>query len=138
MKRIAVPTLPDTYFELVRRFPLVPIRDENHLDAATEVLHDLIARNLDEGEEAYLDVLSDLVGAYEAEHYPPADVPPGVVLKELLHQNRLSQGELARQTGIAQSTLSAICQGTRMPTVEQARKLGERFKLEPAAFLELG
>jgi len=129
--------VPDTYFELVRRFPLVPIRDEEHLDQATVVLHDLIARDLDEGEAAYLDVLTDIVGAYEDEHYPPAQVAPSDLLKELLDQNRLSQGELARQAGIAQSTLSAICQGTRKPTVEQAKKLGERFKLEPAAFLSL-
>lgn len=130
--------MPDTYFELVRRFPLVPIRDEDHLDAATVVLHDLIARDLDEGESAYLDVLTEIVGTYEAEHYPPADVPPGEVLKELLHQNRLSRHVLAKATGIAQSTLSAICEGTRTPTVEQAKKLGSHFKLEPAAFLDLG
>lgn len=137
MKRTAVPTLPDSYFDLVRRFPLVPIRDEGHLDAATAVLHDLVARDLDAGEGAYLDVLSELVGAYEAERHPPATAPAGEILKELPYQNRLSQVELARQTGVAQSTLSAIRQGTRKPTVEQARKPGERFNLEPAAFLEL-
>ncbi|OJW17709.1 MAG: hypothetical protein BGO49_18240 [Planctomycetales bacterium 71-10] len=97
----------------------------------------MTARNLDEGEAAYFDVLTDLVEAYESEVMPEEDVPPGSVLKEMLYQNGLSQHDLAKQTGIAQSTLSAICQGTRKPTVDQAKKLGERFKLKPAAFLEL-
>jgi HTH-type transcriptional regulator/antitoxin HigA len=133
----AAPTMPETYFDLVKRFPLVPIRDEGHLDAATEVLHELIARDLDDGERAYVDVLTEIVGVYEAEHYPPDDVPPGEVLKELLLQNSISQHELAKITGIAQSTLSAICQGSRKPTLEQAKILGDHFKLKPAAFLEL-
>lgn len=128
----------DTYFALVKRFPLVPIQDDDHLDEATEILHELIARDLDASGEAYVDVLTDLVEAYETAtipHGPP--VPPDRVLKEMLYQHRLSQAELARQTGIAQSTLSAICLGARKPTVEHAKILGERFKLKPETFLGL-
>lgn len=130
--------IPDTYFQLVQRFPLVPIQDDDHLDEATEVLHELIATDLDAGGEAYLDVLTDLVEAYETETIPYGPpVPPDRVLKEMLYQNRLSQAQLAKEVGIAQSTLSAICQGTRTPTLEQAKILGERFKLTPATFLGL-
>ncbi|WP_165072797.1 helix-turn-helix domain-containing protein [Paludisphaera rhizosphaerae] len=133
-----VVTLPDSYFELVRRFPLTSIRDWDHLKEAETVLHGLLRQNLDAGGEAYLDALTDLVETFETENIPygpPA--PPADVLKEMLYQHRLSQAQLARQIGIAQSTLSAICQGTRMPTLEQAKILGERFRLTPATFLGL-
>lgn len=60
-----------SYLELVRRFPLRPIRTEEELDAATVVIHSLIDKEvLTPPEDDYLDVLSDLVIAYEEVHYP--------------------------------------------------------------------
>lgn len=137
MKTTKSGTMPDTYFDLVRQFPLVSIRSFDHVREASTFLNLLLSRSLDEGGEAYVDALSDLIELFETEHIPIVDVPPGEVLKELLYQNRLTQAELAKQVGIAQSTLSSICAGTRKPTVAQAVKLGERFKLRAAAFLPL-
>ena len=58
------------YFELVRRFPLRPIRSERELDNAIAVIDDLIARLARSAEaDDYLDVLSDLVEKYESEHH---------------------------------------------------------------------
>ena len=50
---------PDTYFALVKLFPLTHLRDDDHLDAAQEVIDRLLTCNLDEGEQDYLDVLTD-------------------------------------------------------------------------------
>ncbi len=54
--------LPDTYFKLVRRFPLTHLRDDEHFEAAREVMLRLLEEELDEGGQEYLDVLTDLVG----------------------------------------------------------------------------
>jgi len=61
----------DSYLELVIAFPLSSIRSERHLAEAQKVMDQLLSkRKLDEGEETYLDALSDLVAVYEDEHHP--------------------------------------------------------------------
>jgi hypothetical protein len=44
-------SLPESYFELVRRFPLIHIRDDDHLEAATGVIDRLLRQERDEGEQ---------------------------------------------------------------------------------------
>ncbi len=53
----------------------------------------------------------------------------------LLESNELSQSELARKTGIAQSTLSAVLGGSRALTREHIVALARFFGISPAAFL---
>ncbi len=100
--------VPDTYLKLVKRFPLIHIRDDAHLDAALELLSELLRQERDVGTREYLDVLTDLVAAYEDEHVPMPDVSEADVLRELMRSNRLSQMQLAKSVGMAQSTISAV------------------------------
>jgi HTH-type transcriptional regulator/antitoxin HigA len=128
-------TLPDTYFELVKRFPLTRIRDDHHLDAAQEVIDRLLEEEPDEGAREYLDVLTDLVEAYEDEHVPIPDASEAAVLHELLRSNGLSQAKLGKAVGISQSTISAVLNGTRSLTKDQVIALARFFRVAPAAFL---
>jgi len=128
-------TLPDTYFKLVKRFPLTHLRDENHAEAAQEVIDQLLQRNLDHGEQEYLDALTDLLEVYEDEHVPIPDAPEADVLRELMRANGLSQPRLAKKASIAQSTLSAVLNGHRSLTKEQVVTLAKFFGVSPAAFL---
>ena len=67
------------------RVPLVPIRTEEELDAATKVIHSLIDRDeLSGPEQEYLYALTDLVEAYEAEHYPDEPVSDTEILNNHL------------------------------------------------------
>ena len=95
----------------MKRFPLIHIRDEAHLDEAIELLSDLLRQERDQGTQEYLDVLTDLVAAYEDEHVPMPDVSEAHVLRELMRSNRLSQMQLAKAVGMAQSTVSAVLTG---------------------------
>src|SRR5947209_17865795 len=94
--------MTDTYFELVQQFPLVRVRGDAHLAEAQEMIDYLLGRNLDEGEQQYLDVLTDLVEAYEDEHHPIPDAPEADVLRVLLQANNLNQVKLAKLVGMAQ------------------------------------
>src|SRR4051812_39181266 len=84
-------TLPDTYFELVRTFPLIHIGDDAHLEEAMALIDRLSAEDLDKGGEAYLDVLSDLVETYGDAHFPIPDASESDVLRELMGSNRITQ-----------------------------------------------
>jgi HTH-type transcriptional regulator / antitoxin HigA len=128
-------TLPDTYFERVRRFPLTHIRDDAHLDAAQGVIDGLLREELDLGAQEYLDALTDLVETYEAAHVTIPDAPEADVLRELVRASGLTQPDLAKKVGIAQSTLSAVLNGTRSLTKEQVVILARHFRVSPVAFL---
>lgn len=127
--------MPDTYFRLIRRFPLAHLRNEEELDAATALMHELSARELDAGEAAYFEILCDLVGAYEDEHHPIPDASETEVLRYLMDTKPISQSELADTVGIARSTVSAVLSGSRSLTRQQVQKLAAFFQVSPAVFL---
>ena len=128
-------TVPDSYFRMVRQFPLTHIRDDVHLRAAQARIDRLLEMELDSGGQAYLDVLTDLVEAFEHEHEKIPDASEAEVLRELLRSSGLSQPQLAKKVGIAQSTISAVLSGARTLTKEQILILGRFFHVSPLAFL---
>jgi HTH-type transcriptional regulator/antitoxin HigA len=130
-------TLPDTYFELVKQFPLTRIKDEEHLAQAQEFLDNLLRQDLDEGGEAYLDALSDFIENYEAGNEPSSDAPPEDVLRELINSSKLSQQQLSKAVGIAQSTISAVLNGSRKLTTDHIMRLARHFNVSPTVFLPL-
>jgi HTH-type transcriptional regulator/antitoxin HigA len=123
---------------LVRAHPLLPLRSEEELDAALGLIDRLLARDPppDAGEEAYLEALAVLVQAYEDEHYPLPAVSAAAMLRHLLEQHERTLSQVARATGIAVSTLSAVLHGKRQLNLPHIRKLAPYFGVEPAAFLE--
>jgi HTH-type transcriptional regulator/antitoxin HigA len=127
--------LPDTYFKLVKRFPLVHIRDDAHLRHASETINRLLQEDRDEGAEEYLDVLTDLVEAYESQHVLIPDASEADVLRELMRANGLSQLRLAQEVKISQSTISAVLTGARSLTKDQVLRLAKFFQVSPTAFM---
>lgn len=125
----------DTYLDLVKQFALTPIQDDDHLAEAIYVIDQLLQHNLDEGEQDYLDVLTELVADYEDEHVTIPDASEADVLRELMRSNGLTQAELKRKTGIAQPTISAVLNGERSLTKDQVVILAKFFGISPAAFM---
>ncbi|MBA3700421.1 MAG: transcriptional regulator [Planctomycetes bacterium] len=77
-----------------------------------------------------LDVLADLVEAYENRHHP---IGPGSgvrALKHLMQANGLSQGDLP-EIG-SQGVVSEVLAGKRELNVRHIRALAARFKVSPA------
>jgi HTH-type transcriptional regulator/antitoxin HigA len=126
----------DRYLELVRQFPLRPLRTAADLDAAIAVIDSLIDQdNLAAPEQDYLDVLSDLVEAYESEAVPMAPVGDAEMLSFLIEQNGVTQSEIATGAKIAESTISEVLSGKRKLNRTQIGKLARYFHIEPGAFL---
>jgi HTH-type transcriptional regulator/antitoxin HigA len=128
----------DTYLALVRRFPLRPIRNEAELDAAIAMIDELTDRDdLDDGEADYLDVLGDLVERYEDKVHPipTGDLSDAEMLAHLMEARGVKQVDVARATGIAESTLSELLRGKRYLTRGQITKLAVYFHVGPGVFL---
>jgi HTH-type transcriptional regulator/antitoxin HigA len=128
----------DRFVALVRQFPLRPIRTKRDHATATKVMEKLAVRgeedlNLDELD--YLDVLSDLIEAYEAQHYPELhDGTPLERLQALLDEARLSTADLGRLLGNS-GLASQILLGRRELSKTHIRLLSRHFKLDASYFL---
>ncbi len=125
----------EKYLDLVRQFPLRPIRSERELDRAAKVIDSLIDRpSLNADERDYLNVLSDLVEAYEEKRYPMPKVSDARVLRHLIEARGVSQTEVAKATGIANSTISAVLKGVRQLTRDHIGHLAKYFHVDPGVF----
>ncbi len=126
------------YLELIREFPLRRLRTRGELAAATKILDRLVGReNADVGETEYLDVLSDLVDAYEREndsHYE-SDATGIEVLRAMMEEHQMKQAVLADKLGISAPAMSLILSGDRPITADHARGLGKIFSLDPGIFI---
>lgn len=119
-----------SYLELVLAFPLSSIRSDEHLEEAQKVMDRLLAKELDDGEETYLDALSDLVGVYEDEHHTIEPASDADMLRHLLDAEGVTQAQLSQEAGIAKSTISEVLAGKKPFSRQMIRKLAEFFKVD--------
>lgn len=126
----------DTYLLLVKEFPLRPIRSDAALVEARRMIDKLVDRldDLEEGERDYLDVLADLVERYEKATIPMPRLPDQLMLRFLLDAKEVSQSQLAKDTGIAVSTISEVLAGKRKLTRSQVEQLARYFHVGPGVF----
>jgi addiction module HigA family antidote len=66
-----------------------------------------------------------------------APMHPGVYLKELLDELKLSQYRLAQDIGVTAMRVSHVIRGQRPVTAELALRLGRYFKQSPRYWLNL-
>ena len=128
--------LQDSYAQLIRRFPLRPIRSDKELDRAIAIIDELVVRNRDRGEQDYLDVLSDLVEHYEETLHPIEPLADVETLRALLAERDQNQRQVALGAGIAVSTICDILAGRRKMNRAHIEKLARHFNIEPGLFLE--
>lgn len=125
------------YMELVREFPLMPLRDKAEFDAAIKVMKRLAYRrsSLSNSEADYLTVLGDLIAQYEKRLPRLAEeMTPREALVFLMESNGLAQTDLVEYVGY-KSNLSAFLSGHRGLSKRAVCRLAEYFKVSPALFL---
>ena len=121
---------PDAYA------PLLAIHSTREYDAAVSQLNDLldeIGDNPRDPRYRFIETLSVLIEAYDAEHHALADASGLEVLKYLMEEHGLTQSELP-EIG-SQGVVSEVLRGKRELNVHQIQKLAARFHVSPAAFL---
>jgi len=125
----------DRYFQLVLRYPLRPIRSDQELNDAVQMVDSLLdRRDLAPEEEDYLEVLGDLVERYESEAHPMAPVSDAEMLRHLIEAKGVSQTAVSKATGIADSTISEALSGKRALNRSHIGKLARYFGVSPDVF----
>jgi HTH-type transcriptional regulator/antitoxin HigA len=121
----------DSYLELVMVFPLASIKSDEQFREAQKVMDQLLSRGgLDDGEEMYLDALSDLVAAYEDAHYAIEPASDADMLRHLMETKGVTQAQLGRETTIPKSTISEILAGKKPFGRQMIRKLADYFGVD--------
>jgi HTH-type transcriptional regulator/antitoxin HigA len=111
------------------------IHNDAELEVYTEALFQLTAlENPSPSEEEAIELLTLLVERYEQEHYPIPAADPVSVVRLLIDQQNLTQRDLIPQFG-SESAVSMFLAGQRNLTIEQVRKLCNRFKLPADVFI---
>ena len=128
--------VPTTYTGLVTWHVPRPLRDRADYDNAVAIVDQLAGHELNADQDDYLDLLSDLVAAYEEQHVKPLRRIRGVeALRYILAENNLTGEDLAKLLKIERSVAYRILKGTRNLTAEHIRALAKRFNVSGDLFL---
>jgi HTH-type transcriptional regulator / antitoxin HigA len=128
--------VPKTYAGLAAWHMPRPLRDKAEYENAVEIVDQLAGHDLNADQDDYLDLLSDLVAAYEDEHVKPLRKIGGVeALKYILKENAQTGDDLAALLKVERSVAYRILKGTRNLTADHIRVLAKRFQVSADLFL---
>ena len=82
-----------------------------------------------------LSVMSDIVIAYEKEHYPIKKPTVAELIEHSLEENGMTQKQLAYEMGISPSRISDYVSGRSEPTLKNAGLLCHVLNISPSAML---
>jgi HTH-type transcriptional regulator/antitoxin HigA len=131
-----VKALEKTWAAFDRVAHLRPIRNDVEYERTVALMNGLLDVVGDqEGHvlAGLLDLVSELVQDFDADHYAIEASEPREVLRYLIEQRELKQSDLAEI--VPQSNLSAILAGKRKISATLAGKLARYFNVSPAVFI---
>jgi HTH-type transcriptional regulator / antitoxin HigA len=122
--------------ELFAQFPPVAIQTEAQLEAAQDVVDDLLGRERGDAEELYVDLLGTLIHAYEQVHVEIPALTGLELIHALLAERDLTQRDLVRAGIFATASVaSEVLAGKRSLTTDHVRGLASFFRLPADLFL---
>ena len=125
----------ERYLELVRKYPLSPIKSEQELREAQAIMDGILAKGRpSKGELAYLDTLSELVMAYENASHPIPSPSDAAMLQHFMDAKGVNQTQLHRATNIPLSTISEILSGKRHFTKRTIAAFAKYFDVDKGLF----
>ena len=137
INRRAAADLAEHFAAISSLIPLRLIRTEADYEAATASLNALLdAGAADETHPLanLVAILGELIGDYDDAHYAAKDVAPSDMLRFLMEQHGLKQGELPDVA--TQGVVSEVLSGKRALNLRQMRELAARFSVPVSAFLD--
>lgn len=123
------------YRGLLDQFPPIPIHSREQLEATEKVIDGLLTlQTRTAAEDAYLELLSIAVSAWEDEH---VEIPPlsgRELLKVLIEERGIRQKDLVSVFG-TESIVSEVLSGRRQLNLHHITGLAEYFHVSPAVFM---
>ena len=111
-----------------------PIGADAEYDAAVRKIERLWGAAGHTAEGAALDLLIDLVDAYETEHFKLPAVSPIEIVKQVMAERGYTQADLGKVFG-SRSRASDLLSGRRGLSLEQIRRLHAAWKIPAEALI---
>jgi len=128
----------DDYLDLVRRFPLRPLRSDREMKEAGKILDELIGRaDLTTGQKDYLEGIVHFVRAYEDETVRKQlkRLTPIELVRFLMRENGMNTTDLGYVLG-SRGLASEVLNEKRGLSKTLIGKLARRFQVDASLFLE--
>lgn len=126
-----------THFNAIQReVPLRPIRTQDDYETAVVAMNKLLDSGAADEQHPLANLvatLGELIGDYDDQHYPRPEVTGVDMLKFLMEQHGLKQGDLP-EIG-TQGVVSEIINGKREINVRHVKQLKIRFGVSADAFV---
>ena len=137
-RRVPVAPASDDYLELVKKFPLRPLRSKVELEAAGKLLDVYIGRSdLSPGVKDYVAALSHFVEDCERELTSAflKRLKPIDLLRHLMEENEMNVTDLGYILG-SRGLASEVLNGNRGLSKTLIKKLSAKFGVDPSLFLD--
>ena len=140
VREMATPDSQDRYLDLVRRFPLRPIRSKAAYAEANRINQEMLIRvsELEQEEVDYASLLGRLIRDYDETHAlvlrDRQRGTPVELLRFLMEQQGMKTTHLGQLVG-GRGQASLILSGKRELSKANIRTLAEHFHVSPALFL---
>jgi HTH-type transcriptional regulator/antitoxin HigA len=125
------------YRRMLGRLLPKAIRTEEENERMLAEINKLMSKgeeNLSPEEGELLNLMAILIEAFEEEHYPLPQSPPGSKVKMLMEDRGLRAVDLVPVLG-SRSRVSELLSGKRLPSKAQAKALAEFFHLPVELFI---
>ncbi len=123
------------YRGLLEEFPPIPIHNRKQLEATERVIDGLLAlQTRTAAQDAYLELLSIAVSAWEDENVEISRLPGRELLKVLIEERGIRQKDLVPVFG-SESIVSEVLSGKRQLNLHYITGLAEYFHVSPAVFM---
>jgi HTH-type transcriptional regulator/antitoxin HigA len=110
-----------------------PIRTKADHQSALRRVEELMGAKAGSADADELDILADLIEAYERRHCEIPRAGGAEVLRHLLESNGLTQSDIP-EVG-TQASISLVLSGKRQLTLRQIKALTSRFNVNPSVFI---
>ncbi|WP_215299392.1 type II toxin-antitoxin system HigA family antitoxin [Polynucleobacter sp. AP-Nino-20-G2] len=137
MEKMNLNDLQKAWEALSKTVDLSPIHSEKQylkMVELADMLSDVIGSSKKHPLLDLFELTSELIRAYDLEHFDVPDAKPQALLSFLMEQNNLKQSDLPEVGN--QSVVSQILSGARQLNVRQIHSLAKRFKVPAGAFFE--
>ena len=136
-RHLDLASLQTAWKGLNKLVPLDVISSEKDYQRRVKIMDELLDRigaNESHRLMPLLDLVTQRVEAWEAQHHTLPEASPSAVLAYLMEEHNLKQTDLADELG-GQSIVSAILNGKRELNTRQVKALAKRFSISAAVFL---
>lgn len=129
-------SLPRNFLDLQKEFlQLRPIHSKTEYTQALNIASDLASRTGLTPEQAdYLEVLTNIIKAYEEQNFESGEHTPLEILRFLVSENGMNGSDLGRILG-TRTLGPKILKGERQLSKRHIKVLADHFSVSPSLFL---